>query len=314
MTMRKRRIIPRLSIKNEVIHLSTYTHFTEEQKWQAVSADLEAFLRSCGERLLPSGRDKRLVSDHSITIRGSEWYDHADERGGNAISFVQRYYNVGYAEAVTMLLDSRCDRDCLTANKSSIAQKRFVLPKANEDMRRVSAYLGKTRGVDNNVLSYFAKARLIYEDAIHHNAVFVGIDENGIPRHAHMRSTNSVGKAFRINVEGSDPRHSFNYTGNNGRLYVFESPIDLFSYISIYPADWQTHSYVACCGVSIKPVLEQLRRNDISCVYLCLDNDEAGQNAARRMGTQLVEMGLKVEILTPRFKDWNDDLLEVMQG
>lgn len=297
-----------------MIYLSTYIHFTEEQKKQAASADLEAFLRSRGERLLPSGRDKRLVSDHSITIRGSEWYDHADERGGNAIGFVQRYYNVGYAEAVTMLLDSRCARDCSNANKSSIGQKPFALPEANEDMRRVFAYLGKTRCIDNNVISYFAKAHLIYEDAIHHNAVFVGVDENGVARHAHMRSTNSVGKAFRINVEGSDPRHCFNYTGNDEKLYVFESPIDLLSYITLNSDNWQAHSYVACCGVSIKPVLEQLRRNNISCVYLCLDNDEAGQNAARRMEMQLAEMGLKVEILTPKFKDWNEDLLEVMQG
>lgn len=312
--MRKPGIIPRLSIKNEVIHLGTYIHFTEEQKKQAASADLEAFLHSRGERLLPSGRDKRIVSDHSITIRGSEWYDHADERGGNPIGFVQRYYNVGYAEAVTMLLGGGFDSAYTATDKSSTTRKPFALPKANADMRRVFAYLGKTRGIDNNVISYFAKVRLIYEDAIHHNAVFVGVDEKGIPRHAHMRSTNSVGKAFRINVEGGDPRHSFNYTGSDGILYVFESPIDLLSYITLNPDDWQAHSYVACCGVSIKPVLEQLRRNNISCVYLCLDNDEAGQNAARRMEMQLVEMGLKVEIQTPKRKDWNDDLLEVMQG
>lgn len=297
-----------------MIYLSTYIHFTEEQKKQAASADLEAFLRSRGERLLPSGRDKRLVSDHSITIRGSEWYDHADERGGNAISFVQRYCDVGYAEAVTILLSSGGESAYTLTDKSLTTRKPFVLTKANEDMRRVFAYLGKTRRIDKDVLSYFAKAHLIYEDAIHHNAVFVGVDENGIPRHSHMRSTNSIGKAFRINVEGSDPRHSFNYTGSDGILYVFESPIDLLSYITLNPDDWQAHSYVACCGVSIKPVLEQLRRNNISCVYLCLDNDEAGQNAARRMEMQLAEMGLKVEILTPKFKDWNEDLLEVMQG
>lgn len=296
----------------EVIRLGIYIHFTEEQKQQAASADLEAFLRSRGERLLASGRDKRLASDHSITIRGSEWYDHADERGGNAISFVQRYYNVGYAEAVTMLLGSGCEV-AINANEQPMLKKVFALPEANRDMRRVFAYLGKTRGIDNDVLSHFAKAHLIYEEAIHHNAVFVGMDERGIPRHAHMRSTNSSGKSFRINVEGSEPRHSFNYTGNDGRLFVFESPIDLLSYISMDLESWQAHSYVACCGVSIKPVLEQLRRNDISCVYLCLDNDDAGQRAARRMETQLLGMGLKVEIQMPKLKDRNEDLLEVVQ-
>ena len=83
-----------------------YVHFTDEQKQQAASVDLEAFLRSRGERLISSGRDKRLASDHSITIRGNEWYDHAEETGGKAINFVQRYYGLAYAEAVTMLLDN----------------------------------------------------------------------------------------------------------------------------------------------------------------------------------------------------------------
>ena len=153
-----------------------------------------------------------------------------------------------------------------------------------------------------------AKAHLIYEDAEYHNAVFVGLDSDGIARHAHKRSTNSEGKSFRQNVEGSDPKHSFNYTGTDGSLYVFEAPIDLLSYISLYPSDWQSHSYVACCGTSIQPVLEQLRRQDIDSVYLCLDNDSAGQKAAQRMEAELSERGVYVEIVVPTLKDWNDDL------
>lgn len=90
----------------EVINL-TYIHFTDEQKQRAASVDLEAFLRSRGERLISSGRDKRLASDHSVTIHGNEWYDHAEEKGGTAISFVQRHYGVGYAEAVSTLLEGK---------------------------------------------------------------------------------------------------------------------------------------------------------------------------------------------------------------
>ena len=48
-----------------------YIHFTEEQKLRANSVDLVEFLRRQGEKLIPSGRDKRLASDHSITVRGS---------------------------------------------------------------------------------------------------------------------------------------------------------------------------------------------------------------------------------------------------
>ena len=76
-----------------------YIHFTQEQKDLAARTDLEVFLWSRGEKLLPSGRDKRLASDHSVTIRGNHWFDHATHEGGNAISFVQRFYHLGYADA-----------------------------------------------------------------------------------------------------------------------------------------------------------------------------------------------------------------------
>ena len=72
--------------------------FTDAQKEQAASVDLEEFLRHRGEKLIASGRDKRLASDHSITIRGCEWFDHATEQGGKAISFVKQFYGLSYPE------------------------------------------------------------------------------------------------------------------------------------------------------------------------------------------------------------------------
>ncbi len=296
-----------INIISEVISLA-YIHFTDEQKQQAASVDLEAFLRRRGERLISSGKDKRLASDHSITIRGNEWYDHAEETGGRAISFVQRYYNVGYVEAVTMLLGDELVLTAPATRETQIEQKQFILPPAHKNMHRVFAYLCKTRAIDRNIASAFAKTQLIYEDEDYHNAVFVGMDADGIPRHAHKRSTSSVGKSFRQNVEGSDSKNSFNYAGTDGSLYVFEAPIDLLSYISLYSADWRSHSYVACCGTSMLPVLEQLRRRETENVYLCLDNDSAGQDAAERMAAELSKRGVCSEILLPDLKDWNDDL------
>ena len=61
--------------------MSKYIPFTTEQKERAASVDLEEFLRRRGEKLITSGRDKRLASDHSITIRGCEWFDHAHRTG-----------------------------------------------------------------------------------------------------------------------------------------------------------------------------------------------------------------------------------------
>ena len=289
-----------------MIPIPQYIPFTQTQKEQAAATDLEAFLQSRGERLIRSGREKRLASDHSVTVRGSEWYDHAEQRGGNAISFLQKYFNMSFPEAMQALLGE----DFKPIEREQPEPKPFVLPEANSDMRRVFAYLTKTRGIDSKVLSAFAHDRLIYEDSKYHNAVFVGKDESGIPRHAHVRSTNSQGKTFRINIEGSDPRYSFHHIGNNGNLLVFEAPIDLLSHISLYPSNWQDNSYVACCGTSIRPVLEMLElMPQADTVLLCMDNDEAGQKANRRMAEQLEAKGLAVIPQIPRMKDWNDDLL-----
>ena len=291
--------------------MSTYIHFTEEQRQRAAAVDLEEFLRFRGEKLIPSGREKRLAKDHSVTVRGNEWYDHAEERGGHAVSFVQRFYNLSYPEAVTMLLGGEVGTIYPSAAERVVEPpKPFVLPPVHSDMRRVYAYLVKHRNIDRSVVAHFARERLLYEDAKYHNAVFVGTDEEGVPRHAHKRSTNSYGKAFRLNVEGCNPRYSFHHMGTDESLYVFEAPIDLLSHITLYPYGWQEHSYVACCGISIQPVLERLRQNPkLDMVYLCLDNDKPGQQAAERIIGKLVEKGIPSEILTPTLKDWNEDLL-----
>lgn len=170
-------------------------------------------------------------------------------------------------------------------------------------------YLTKHRCIDRDVVTAFVQEKMLYEDDPHHNCVFVGLDENGEARHAHLRSTGSQGKVFRINVESSDIKHSFHKNGTDRSLYVFEAPIDLLSHITLYPAGWLEHSYVACCGTSIQPVLERLRQNPkLDTVYLCLDNDEAGEDACDGMLDTLEDMGYDVERLRPEGKDWNDDL------
>ena len=58
----------------------TYIHFTEEQKYRASCVDLVEFLQRQGEKLIRSGPEYRMASDHSVTVRGNEWYDHAPRR------------------------------------------------------------------------------------------------------------------------------------------------------------------------------------------------------------------------------------------
>ena len=150
---------------------------------------------------------------------------------------------------------------------------------------------------------FFFSTGDIYEEAAHHNAVFVGRDESGIPRYAHQRGTAG---SFRLDVKGSDKAFNFCYRGEGERLFVFEAPIDLLSFLCLFKKEWQKQSYLALGGVGEKALLRFLSdRPNIKTVYLCLDSDQAGNDACSRLA-ELMPEGLTVHRLIPLFKDWNE--------
>ena len=294
-----------------------YIPFTDEQKVMANSVDLEYFLRSRGENLEKVGREYKLIytdssgRHDSITMSGSTWFDHKNQTGGGAIKFMQYFYGMSFTDAVQNLLGYTVSP--LARNVPETApepKKEFTLPPKNKTMNRVYAYLIKQRYIAPEVVSFFAKEGKIYEDSEHHNAVFVGYDESGVPKQAHKRSTNSYGKTFRITVEGSDTDYSFAHYGTSGRLYVFEAPIDMLSYITLHPENWQEHSYIAMNGVYESAVLKALELHDnIEQIVICTDNDEGGIDAYDRLNDLLQERGYtNVTRIYPTNKDFNEDL------
>ena len=295
-----------------------YIPFTDEQKILANSVDLEEFLRMRGEKLERVGREHKLIyydssgKHDSITLRGSTWFDHKNQVGGGAIKFMQEFYGMDFQTAVQELLGQRVTPLSHSPPKVSAKEekKEFRLPETNTNMHRVYAYLIKQRFISPDIISHFAKQHTLYEDKEHHNAVFVGIDENGVPRQASKRSTNSYGNSFRITCQGSDTRYSFAHFGESKRLYVFEAPIDMMSFLTLYPKDWQKHSCIAMNGVYENAVLAALKNHsNLSEVILCVDNDEGGIEAVDRLKDILSENGYTdVKRLAPKFKDWNEVL------
>lgn len=295
-----------------------YIPFTDEQKQLANSVDLEEFLRMRGEKLERVGREHKLIyydssgKHDSITIHGSTWFDHKNQVGGGAIKFMQEFYDMDFQTAVQELLGQTVTPLSHSPPKAIAKEekKEFKLPEANANMHRVYAYLIKQRFIAPDIISYFAKQHTLYEDKEHHNAVFVGVDENGVPRQASKRSTNSYGNSFRITCQGSDTRYSFAHFGESKRLYVFEAPIDMMSFLTLYPKDWQNHSCIAMNGVYENAVLAALKNHsNLSEVILCVDNDEGGIEAVDRLRDILNENGYSnVKRLAPPYKDWNEVL------
>jgi hypothetical protein len=288
-----------------------YIHFTEEQKQAAKQTDLAAFLESRGEKLKRSGSEYGWVGHH-ITIRGNQFYDQYAQHGGTAVDFAQEQYGLSYPEAVQLLLGGG---GAATAPVTEYRQKEreaFELPPKNDNMRRVYAYLIKQRCIDRDVLYHFAHRGLIYEDAQYHNAVFVGTDMDGTARHAHKKSTSLNDSSFRANQIGSEAVFSFHHIGTSDTVYTFEAPIDMLSFITLYPEDWQRDSYVTLCSVADHALFRLLEDNPhIRKIVLCLDNDQAGREATERITAKLAEKGyVDVSVILPKNKDFNEDLKE----
>ena len=291
-----------------MIKISTYIHFTKEQREQARRTDLANFLISHGEKVKKSGSEYEwLDGSQKVTIRGYLLYHQYEQKGGDAVDFVRRFYNKNYAETVEMLLNN-CGGQIITSPSIEKSHKPFELPPRNDRMSRVFSYLLLTRGIDKDVLFEFVRKKMIYETAYYHNAVFVGYDSNGKPRHAHKRGT-VTSNSYKGNVAGSQPEYSFHFNGTSDKIFLFEAPIDMLSYISMHKKNWQEHSYAASCSVSDRVLFQCLKDNpNIKNVFLCFDNDEAGQTANKRIADKLNSMNIKSEILIPIHKDWNEDL------
>ena len=308
-----------------MIIIAEFIPFSDNDKLRASSVDLVAFLQSRGEQLKRLGHDYKLIytdSDgvhDSIMVRGNHWYDHKNQVGGGPIKFMREFYGMTYQDAMISLLGWYSNRTAPARTAIKLAPKKeperkpFVLPKANDDMRRAYAYLTKQRFIAPEVISFFAHKGTIYEDKAHHNVVFVGTDENGVPKQAHARSTLSFGSTFRITVEGSDTKYSFAHFGKNDTLYVFEAPIDMLSYITMHPQNWQDSSYIAMNGVYENAVLNALETHpQLDSIVLCTDNDEGGIDGAQRLCDILAENGFTdISREYPINKDWNEDLKSI---
>ncbi len=291
-----------------MITISTYIHFTKEQREQARRTDIASFLVSQGEKVKRSGSEYEwLDGSQKVTIRGHLWYHQYEQKGGDAIDFIRKFYNKDYAEAVQMLL-SNYGGQIVNLQTTEREQKSFILPPRNDRMSRVFSYLLLTREIDKDVLFEFVRKKMIYESADFHNAVFVGYDSNGKPRHAHKRGT-VTSNPYKGNVAGSQPEFSFHFNGTSKKIFLFEAPIDMLSYISMHKENWKEHSYAASCSVSDRVLFQCLKDNpNIKNVFLCFDNDEAGQTANKRIANKLNKMNIQNEILVPNLKDWNEDL------
>ncbi len=277
--------------------------YTQAQIDKANAVDLEKFLRAQGETLVRSGKEYRWKAHDSLTVCGNKWFRHSQSKGGLPVDFVMEFYGKSFPEAVQMLTGEPGEAQPEADPAPSPA---FRLPLWNVTNANILNYLTQERKLSPSLVNFFIAAGDIYEDAAHHNVVFVGRDADG---HPHYASSRGIREKFRQDAAGAEKAFGFAHRGTDKQLLVFEAPIDLLSFIELFPKNWQQHNYLSLGGVSGKALRQFLsERPDVERVFLCLDADKAGEDACKRL-VELLPDTVSVTRIQPCMKDWNDVLV-----
>lgn len=203
-------------------------------------------------------------------------------------------------------------------------KKPFLLPEKNDTYKHLFAYLICTRMINKQIVYDLVKLNKIYENKYYNSCVFVGYDLNGEAKYAAIRGTSSS-MQYRKDVAGSDKSYPFAVNVRAGgicgeskfsssNLYVFESPIDLMSYLSLLKLH-RIKDFNACCislGGVCDLALERFLNEHpkITEITLGLDNDEAGRFACEQI-RQKYSCRYNIKRHIPENKDFNEDLIRL---
>ena len=277
--------------------------YTQAQIDKANAVDLEKFLRAQGETLVRSGKEYRWKAHDSLTVCGNKWFRHSQSKGGLPVDFVMEFYGKSFPEAVQVLTG---EPGKVQPEADPAPSPAFRLPLRNVTNANILNYLTQERKLSPSLVSFFIAAGDIYEDATHYNVVFVGRDADGHPRYA---SSRGIREKFRQDAAGAEKAFGFAHRGTDKQLLVFESSIDLLSFIELFPKNWQQHNYLSLGGVSGKALRQFLSEcPDVERVFLCLDSDKAGEDACKRLAALLPDT-VSVTRIQPCMKDWNEVLV-----
>lgn len=263
-----------------------------------------------------------LREHDSVKISNGLWVQKSTGIGGrSALDYLVKVRGIPFQEAVEQLSGISAPEPVKVQNFPKKERQVFKLPPKNSTYNRVISYL-ESRGIDSEIIMELIGRGLLYEAAIHHNAVFVGMSyATGQPAYAFQRG---CGTSFRGDVGGSDKRCAFRLENRDSdSVHVFEAPIDALSYATLlkrWGKDWRRENLLSECGVAIVkdggllPALnEYIQQRKPRKVILHYDNDKVGRGAAANVKAAILEPMICEDSPPPCGKDVNEYLMQSLR-
>ena len=296
-------------------------YVSQEEIQTAKQVDLLSFLQATNpsELVHVSGQTYCTREHDSLKISNGKWYWFSRGIGGvSALDYLIKVQGYSLPQAVE-LIGGRSSFLPPKQAKLPETPRRLLLPERNNSSEQVIRYL-RRRGIHPEVIGYCIENMMLYESKDYHNAVFVGYDEGGKPRYASIRGT--IGK-YKGEATGSDKHYSFGLTEgrSSSHLHLFESAIDLLSFVSILHMKgqgWNRDAFLSLAGVfqskrqDVLPVALQRyldQHKEVQTIHLHLDNDEVGRGAAEGIKRSLAGRYSVLDEPPACGKDVNDQLM-----
>lgn len=265
-----------------------------ENKEKAKQINLITFLNAeYPDRIYFDRKKKEWRMKYSnIKISALSFYDFDKSTGGDNIRFLTDYMEMTFFEAVGKLLDSGVE--AITPERVLIES--FTKPCRVANTDEIYEYL-QDRGIDKKLIDVCIRKELLFLDD-RKNIVFA----NQKQAFYIVRSTYSDFKGIRT-------REVYGYwelaTKKADDVYIFESPIDLLSYVVLMAHIGMERRgiYVAMGGLK-KGTIERIKQDyppELYNYYLCVDWDSAGNEFA----LNYPDMSRTAGTIG---KDWNDEL------
>lgn len=330
----------------DITDLKSVTHFIniykqsfydkkDQETYARISSKIKItdYAQELGFTLVRKGKYYSLKEHDSVMIDPEKnffWRNsipgevgHAIGYGDSVIGFAKMFSGKSMKDILTdfskrVSEDYHSNEVTPLRKQTSIKEKKTLkMPAASSNMRRVFAYLIKTRNIDPSIVQLFIQQKMLYQD-IHGNCVFVGYDQ-GKPAFVSLRGTNT-NLRFVLDAEGSDYNIGIRIVNGSVQLIAFESAIDCMSFMSILKSKnipLSDYDYLITSGsAKMEALFAHIRLFHIQNVILAYDNDIGGKKGVNAVKTRARELGVNVSIV-PCFpeqnKDWNDVIIQARQ-
>ena len=262
------------------------------------------------------GGNYKVKNYGGLIIKDSYFYQHSTGEKGGVIKFVMLTEGCSYQAAIELVKelfkDDVSQNSTVLSTQYSVYEKEeknniFIPPTWINDHKIIN-YL-ESRRISRNLINQEIKANRIKGVYIkgHLNVAFLCYDltDLSLIKGAIVRGIEGPFKGILINSDGDYGYCLATNQQSVKSIYIFEAPIDLLSYLTMYQQD-PNIVYTAMGGVKPRVVEKLIERFNPSSITCCTDNDIAGDKFYNEL--KHLYPNLRIRRQTSKSKDWNEDL------